>query len=208
MKRNKISIINSGYGNIQSLTNAFEHLNCKVDILNNGIDIKNAEILVLPGVGSFSSAINYLIKHKLFSSLKENIEIKKKKILGICLGMQLMCKKSNENGENKGLNLIPFDVSAFKKKELKGLKTPHIGFNFVDKKKDSILLKNINQTYFYFAHSYRIGIKKKDFSKYSTCKYGIDFLATYEKNNIFATQFHPEKSQKFGLQLLKNFINI
>ena len=206
MKRKIISIVNSGYGNIQSLINAFEYLDCKIKVLEKPIDIEKSETLVLPGVGSFNTAIKHLEQKKMILSLIENIEIKKKKILGICLGMQLMCKKSYENGENKGLGLIPFEVVEFKKNELNGLKNPHIGFNFVKKEKNSKLLKNIDNTFFYFAHSFRIKVEKKNLKKFSICNYGINFLAMYEKENIFGTQFHPEKSQKYGLDLLQNFI--
>jgi glutamine amidotransferase len=140
----------------------------------------------------------------LIDDILDEIIIKNKKpLLGICLGMQLLCKSSTEDGINKGLSFINADVTKFKEHNIK---IPHVGFNQVNKNSDSILFKDINDNSdFYFTHSYKVSSNEN--IKQSICNYGHNFIAAFEIDNIFGTQFHPELSQNNGLQLLKNFLN-
>ena len=204
----KVSIIDYGMGNTWSVLSAFEYVGAKTEIVSNADEIYNAECLVLPGVGSFKKAMN-IVKEK---SLDEAIKIafkKGTKILGICLGMQLLCMSSTEDGFTEGLSLVnglvkKFDDKIYKKK----LKVPHIGFNSVSTPINSKLYgTNKMEIDFYFVHSYRIN-KIKSQKKLGICEYGENFVASFEIDNIFGTQFHPEKSQTNGLQLIKNFMNI
>jgi glutamine amidotransferase len=170
------------------------------------LTIEKAETLILPGVGSFRKAMNAIRELNLEATILESVLVKKIKVLGICLGMQLMGIDSTEDGITKGLNLIPSRVDKFSSLEVADLKVPHIGFDQVCGDSDGNLFKGIvgNQD-FYFVHSYRMTLPVAQ-SGVSTCSYGIKFLAAYECENLFATQFHPEKSQSNGLQLLQNFL--
>ena len=143
---------------------------------------------------------------KLDQAIIESVQGDGNKILGICLGMQLLGSKSSEDGETVGLNLIPASVEEFSINEVGAFKIPHIGFDQVSSQSEAKLFQGLpGAPDFYFVHSFRMlpsglsGIS-------ATCRYGIDFLAAYEDNNIFATQFHPEKSQTNGLMLLRNFL--
>ena len=204
MKRT-VTIIDYGMGNIWSVKSALEYLGCAVIITDDNAVIKDSKYLVLPGVGSFRKAMVSLCNSKLDKAILDATIKNKSKILGICLGMQLMGTKSSEDGETDGLGLIPKTVEKFKESNQKIYKIPHIGFNSVKSEPNSILFKGLaDQSDFYFVHSYRMlsdgdGIE-------ATAINGEVFLAAYEKDNIFATQFHPEKSQTNGLALLKNFL--
>ena len=130
------------------------------------------------------------------------------KILGICLGMQLLAISSEEDGFNYGLGLIEKKVEKFSFSEVTGMKIPHVGFNSVFSTSNNILYRKIlDRSDFYFVHSYRISTSNKE-DEFSYFNYGNDFVASYEKNNVFGTQFHPEKSQSNGLILLKNFVEL
>jgi glutamine amidotransferase len=147
-----------------------------------------------------------LKEKELDKAITEVVQIKGNKILGICLGMQLMGTNSSEDGDTVGLGLIPRVVDKFIPQEIGVNKIPHIGFDLVHSQLDSVLFKGLQQAAdFYFVHSYRM-LPEGLSGKIGTCKYGIKFLAAYEQDNIFATQFHPEKSQTNGLILLKNFL--
>ncbi len=204
MKKSKITILDLGYGNFKSLVNAFNYLKISTVITNEKSKIKKSDMLFLPGVGAYRTGIDCLKKYDLFDVLNEAITIKQKKILGICLGMQLLCSSSEEGNINKGLNFFDLSVTRFKSKKLK---IPHIGFNQV-KNYNFSLLKNVKKNYFYFAHSYAVKKKKLKYNNYLQCKYGEEFLAGLEKENIFGLQFHPEKSQSNGIKVLKNFYEL
>lgn len=199
-----IVIIDYGLGNLTSVSNALKILKIEHKISDKEEDIRNTDKLILPGVGAFKHGINNLSKKSLIPILNEEILIKKKPILGICLGMQLMCKKSHEGGEFAGLGWLDAEVINLKF-ENKDILVPHVGWNDVDCDLTSPLFKGGNKIRtFYFVHSYYL----KPFDKkmiIGTCNYKIDFCAVIQKENIFATQFHPEKSQMEGLNLLKNF---
>jgi len=204
-----VTIIDYGMGNLWSVKNALEYLNCNVTITNSPKDISNAETLILPGVGSFRLAMKKLSNLKLDDAIIESVKIKKKKILGICLGIQLMSKSSFEDGITSGLNLINQKTIKFELNTQR-FRVPHIGFNsvFIEENKKNLLYKDIkNNSDFYFVHSYYLPLCQINASL-GICNYGCEFVASYEDENIFATQFHPEKSQKNGLKLLKNFLVI
>lgn len=193
-------------GNLWSVHSAVSYLGYNPIISSSRQVIENANSLILPGVGSFRSAMQALQDSGLDKAILESISNKQHKILGICLGMQLLAMHSTEGGETKGLGLIPTKVERFDHKISDNLKVPHIGFNEVRSEEQSILFKDISQSSaFYFVHSYCL--HPDNFNGLNAiCHYGQDFLAAYEYENIFATQFHPEKSQTNGLKLLKNFL--
>lgn len=199
-----VSIINYGMGNLKSIQNALNYLEIDNQIIHSYKDIVNAEKLILPGVGSFKKAMVELNKLNLISTLKEEIKIKKKPILGICLGMQLL-SEWGEEGNVDGLGLIKGQVKKF---DLKKNKIPHVGFNNISIKRHSILLDCIDDNSdFYFVHSYHFSLEDQN-NILATTFYEDKFISAVEKENIFGVQFHPEKSQKNGLQILKNFDKI
>lgn len=199
----KVVIIDYGMGNLKSILSAFKYLKVSdITISNDYNVVKSADKLLLPGVGSFTKAMEQINKQKLHKILDEVVVEDKKPILGICLGMQLLCYSSEEDGGAKGLGYIEAECKQF---FIKGLKVPHVGFNQVVPNPNSKLYSNsIEEKDFYFTHSYRVE-SSKDINQ-SICHYGEDFIASYEKDNIVGTQFHPELSQTTGLNLLKNFI--
>jgi glutamine amidotransferase len=200
----KIVIVDYGMGNIKSIKSTLKYIGVEEIILSNNFDdLKNADKLILPGVGSFAKAMTKITQNKIEDKLYELVITNKKPLLGICLGMQLLCKSSNEDGLNNGLSFIDANVTKF---ENEALKIPHVGFNQVEIKSNSILFKNIkNNSDFYFTHSYKVTSSASINS--SLCNYGDNFIAAFEHSNIYGTQFHPELSQNNGLQLLRNFVN-
>jgi len=206
MNKPNVTLIDYGMGNLWSVLSGLRYLGCNPLISLDPDEIVKADSLILPGVGSFRRAMIALKQQGLDQAIIEAVKTKGSKILGICLGMQLMGSSSSEDGDTAGLCLIPGEVGKFTSHEIGTNKIPHIGFDSVCSQSDAKLFKGIQQTAdFYFVHSYRMlptGLN----SKVATCSYGIEFLAAYEQENIFATQFHPEKSQTNGLMLLKNFL--
>lgn len=200
--KKKISIIDYGAGNVLSLQKAVNYIGYQAEITNSISKISKSDLLFLPGVGAFPRAIRSLKKLNLINFLKKEIK-NQKKILGICLGMQLLCTSSTEIKTTKGLSIINGKVEALKKN--KNIRLPHIGFNNIIQNMDSVLLKNIDpESFFYFNHSY--AIKNISEGKPIYSEYSEKFISIFEKDNIFATQFHPEKSQLAGLELIRNFI--
>jgi glutamine amidotransferase len=199
----KITIIDYGMGNIKSISSALRYLGIQDIIISSKYeDIKSADKLILPGVGSFARAMTNIKKLNIDTALGEIVIKDKKPILGICLGMQLLCKSSEEDSGAEGLNYIDAVCTKFNTTDLK---VPHVGFNQITINEKSNLLKNIKDVSdFYFTHSYKV-TSNSDITQ-SYCTYGEDFIAAYENNNILGTQFHPELSQTNGLTLLKNFI--
>ena len=203
----KLAVIDIGMGNIRSIENSLNYLSFKYKIINQPKKLEKYTHLILPGVGSYKKAMNMLNKTKFTNSIKLLVRQKKIKILGICLGMQLLGSSSNEGGYTKGLSLIKNKTVKFSTKELKKKKIPHVGFNSIEiKSNKNYFYKNIpKQANFYFVHSYRMLVE--NFSDdCTTTKYGINFLSSFNKDNIYGTQFHPEKSQNNGLNLIKNFL--
>lgn len=199
-----IKIIDYEMGNIQSVKNAFELLNCKVEIVNDPSTIKNADGIILPGVGAFGNAVKNLKEKKLIEPLKEAVINQKIPLLGICLGMQLLADRSKEYGNNEGLSFISGEIRKIPSK--KEMRLPHIGWNEVTVKKKEPLFKNIiDKGSFYFVHSYRF--ECDDEFVVATTDYGANINAVVRKENVFGVQFHPERSQRKGLQLLANFVD-
>jgi glutamine amidotransferase len=197
----KIGIIDYGRGNIRSVEKALEEIGDKTVLISRPGDIKASDAIILPGVGAFKDCIESLCRLNLIDALYDIFE-SRVPFLGICLGMQILFSKSYEFGEHRGLGVIKGEVIKFKA----DVKVPHMGWNEVNKIKDSPLLKDIPpDTYFYFDHSYHVLPYEK--VAIATTPYNRNFCSAIQKDNIFATQFHPEKSQKWGLQLLKNFYN-
>jgi glutamine amidotransferase len=207
MNNKNITIIDYGMGNLYSVINALNYLGYNPIISSEPQKIIAADSLLLPGVGSFHKAMVALVENGLDQAILEAVQIKKRKILGICLGMQLMGISSTEEKYTEGLKLINTSVDKFTTSEVGTRKIPHVGFDSINSSRKSNLLQGLPPSAeFYFVHSYRMSPSSLE-GEMSTCCYGINFLAAYEQENIFATQFHPEKSQTNGLKLLKNFMN-
>lgn len=202
----QVVIVDYGMGNLWSVRSALRYLGVEPVVSGDPALVARADALVLPGVGSFHKAMQALRARGLVEALKEGVLGRKRKILGICLGMQLLTEKGTEDGECRGLGFLPGIVDRFTREELGPLKVPHIGFNQVSASPHSRLFRGIaSPADFYFVHSYRL--RPMDMpGELGLCNYGIDFLAACEHENIFATQFHPEKSQTNGLKLLNNFL--
>ena len=200
----KIAIVDYGMGNIRSICSTLNYLGVGEVVLTSDFEELNiSDKIILPGVGSFGEAMRKIKEKNIDTILKKIVLNDKKPILGICLGMQLLCNTSTEDGFNKGLSFINAEVNKF---DTLGLKIPHIGFNQVKKCEKSILLNNLDLVSdFYFVHSYQV--TSNDKIHQSLCTYGKKFIASFEFENIFGTQFHPELSQSNGLKLLKNFID-
>jgi len=199
----KIVIVDYGMGNIKSINSALKYVGIDDILLSNKYaDIKSADKLILPGVGSFAKAMLNIKKLEIDTILEDIVLNEKKPILGICLGMQLLSKSSNEDGLNDGLGFISSEVRKF---DIENLKIPHVGFNQVDFNTNSKLYQGLdNLSDFYFTHSFQM--QSKEDIEQATCHYGSDFIASYEVDNIVGVQFHPELSQTNGLKLLDNFI--
>jgi glutamine amidotransferase len=195
-------------GNLRSVQKAFEKVGSNAVITNNHNTIKKADKIDLPGVGAFKDGMKHLTELGLIELLNEEIIQKRKPFLGICLGMQLIAKRSYENGETDGLGWIDAEVIKFNFKDRENiLKVPHVGWNDVKYKNKNILFNGIvDKSDFYFVHSYYFSTQEDIVS--STTDYGFDFVSSVHKKNIFAFQFHPEKSQVVGLKILENFIKI
>lgn len=201
---NTVGIIDIKMGNLYSLEKLFKFLNQNYIISNNPRILKKCSRLILPGVGAFKTAMNKIKKNKLSEFIISEAQ-KNKPILGICLGMQLLGKKSFESGETIGLNLNDLVFKPSKNKS--NIMDFHIGFNQVEFPKNSILSKNIpNNSDFYFVHGFYAKIGN-NLPNYGFTKYKKKFVSLYEKKNIFGVQFHPEKSQKNGIILIKNFLD-
>ncbi len=200
-----IAIIDYGAGNIQSVSKALKHIGCDAFITRDKEQILKADGAVLPGVGSFGDTMDtmnsYGIKDTVIEYTKSG-----KPFLGICLGLQLLFPASEESPEAKGLGI--FDGTITKIPSGEGLKIPHIGWNSLDIKKTDGLFKGIDKNpYVYFVHSYFLNASDKNIVSAQT-QYGVTIDASIEQGNIFATQFHPEKSGETGLKILKNFADI
>lgn len=205
--KNKIHILDCGFGNIQSVKNALDYLEVHNEILDNLKNVKNISHLILPGVGNFNKCIDILNKKKLILQIRNYIE-KKKFLLGICVGMQLLFEYGEEGGGTEGIKL--FKGNCTRLKTSKNMPLPHIGFNSVQNP-DSLLWKGINKnSNFYFVHEYGVDenqLEGHQDIKYAITKYTNKFISFVEnkQGNIFGAQFHPEKSQLNGLKFLRNF---
>ena len=203
---NSVVVIDYGMGNIFSIQHSLEYLGYESILSSDPKIILGAKKLILPGVGSFKSAMKKITDLGLDLIIKDAVLVKKIPILGICLGMQLLTKSSTEESSfTKGLDLVNASTIRLKKTH-SNIKIPHIGFDNVFFNKNMSLFKGLTQDIdFYFIHSYMVVSKDKDFFQ-AYCDYYQKFIVAFENKNVFGVQFHPEKSQENGLRLLKNFL--
>jgi len=200
-----IRIIDYGMGNLRSVQKAFERLNIETEITNRPENVLSADKLILPGVGHFNKGMQKLEELKLVDAIKQAVLINKTPILGICLGMQLMTKHSEE-GNKEGLGLI--DAITVKFEQTGNLKIPHMGWNTILLKKNDWLINwesGLNQVY--FVHSYYVKCSNDEDILFIT-EYGIEFDSAFQRDHIVGFQFHPEKSHKIGLKLLEGFVEL
>ncbi len=199
-----IAIVDYGMGNVRSVQKAIEHVapNDQIFLTNDANLISNADRIVFPGQGAMGACMQALNEHGLVDVIKKSAQ--EKPFLGICLGLQLLFDHSQENDGTDGLSIIPGNVTKFARNDLK---IPHMGWNTVKQSIDHPLWHNIdNNSRFYSVHSYYVS-ETDPAVVAGVTNYGIDFTCAVAKDNMFAVQFHPEKSQHDGLQLLTNFVN-
>jgi glutamine amidotransferase len=208
-----IAVIDYGMGNLRSVQKALEFVGAKVVVTHDPDLILNADSVVLPGVGSFKDCMSNLKELNLIDPIRKFID-GGKPFLGICLGLQVLFEESEEYGPVAGLGILPgrvvkfsSDISETKNGQL--IKVPHMGWNNVEVKKKDPLFENIDTVapYFYFVHSYYVVPKDKNMVATVT-NYGVKFVSGVQYENIYAFQFHPEKSQALGLSILERFSNL
>jgi glutamine amidotransferase len=201
-----IGIVDYGMGNLLSVFNAFDYLGAETKICHRPEEIEHCEKIVLPGVGAFENCMHNLQKMNLIDALNDFALTKKRPVLGICLGMQAMAKKSYEYGEHAGLGWFDAEVIRITPQD-STLRVPHVGWNGIIYRKESPLFAGLPEDPdFYFVHSYFMKCKDND-DVDATVEYGSTYTASVRRGNIFATQFHPEKSQDYGLKIIENFLN-
>lgn len=208
-----IGILNYGVGNLRSVYNAFEYLKYKVFYISKIDDFKKAKGIVIPGVGHFKRGMSNLNQKNFVEELNYHILEKSIPCLGICLGMQLMSEIGLEGSETKGLGWFPATVEKIDSGiEAFDLRIPHVGWNEITiTESSSQLFKGMNRPTFYFVHSYFVNLHSEENNeRYRTSytEYGREITASIERDNIFAVQFHPEKSQQDGIRLLSNFLEM
>lgn len=202
-----IAIINYGLGNLASIENMFKRISVESVITNRAEVIAAADKLVLPGVGHFKRGMDNLNESGLRELLNEEVLLKGKRILGICLGAQLMTRHSEE-GDCEGLSWVNADTVRFDESKLGGLKIPHMGWSDITICDDDVLWKDLpSEPRFYHVHSYHF-VFSNPAEISATAIYGYRFPCAFRKGNIYGTQFHPEKSHKFGMKLLSNFAQL
>lgn len=198
----KIGIIDYGMGNLKSVSNALKYIGVESFIATDANELEKADKIILPGVGAFKDAIAQ-IKDKNLDEFIYKFVNEGKPLLGICLGMQLLFESSNEYGNHKGLGLLEGEIKRFEV----DLKIPHMGWNKLDIKKKEPLFEDLaDDSYVYYVHSYHLETSADIVS--ATTYYGKEVQIAAQKDNIYALQFHPEKSGDVGLQILKNFATL
>ena len=199
-----VGIIDYGLGNLGSIQNMIKAIGEKSVISSKPEELDKCDRYILPGVGAFDAGMSKLNESGLVDYIKSKATNEKRPILGICLGMQLLGRRSEE-GNLLGLGLIPFDNIRFRLDD-SDLKIPHMGWDIVDIKQDNPLITGLTGTQrYYFVHSYHAKCDSEE-NVLMTCDYGYEFAASVVKGNIMGVQFHPEKSHDFGMALLRNFI--
>lgn len=199
-----IAIVDYGMGNLNSVKNMLKYLGYDSKVTGDISGIESADKLILPGVGNFGRAMEIIRHSGLTDVLNYKVLEKKTPILGICLGMQLLMEYSEE-GECEGLCWIPGTVKKFAFPDQPELKIPHMGWDYIEKQKDSPLLADsADDGRYYFVHSYYVTCTERNDAA-ATTEYGIRFDSVVQRDNIMGTQFHPEKSHRFGMKILDNF---
>jgi glutamine amidotransferase len=200
-----IAVLDYGIGNVSSIINMLKKIGAESILTNDFLEIEKADKLILPGVGSFDVGMHKLKDSGLVDVIKKHAVDDQKPLLGICLGMQMLGRMSEE-GKGDGLNLIPFDNKRFVFENNSPLKIPHMGWDIVETaQNDDPLIEGLSQLQrFYFVHSYH-AVCDDTKNILMSCDYGYKFTAAVKKCNIYGVQFHPEKSHKYGMALLENF---
>jgi imidazole glycerol-phosphate synthase subunit HisH len=199
-----IAIIDYGMANLRSVQKAFEHVGTHAQIISQADQVEQADKIVLPGVGAFQDAIRTLRERELADPIVRHIE-RGKRFLGICLGLQMLFDVGYEDGEHRGLGVIKGKCVRFEVDQTMGLKVPHMGWNQLNLRKSSPLLRDLPAGCgVYFVHSYHV-VPDDQSVIATTTDYGQPFVSSVWRDNLVATQFHPEKSEKVGMQILANF---
>lgn len=203
-----ITIVDYGLGNIAAFASVYNKANVKVSIARTAEDLKDASRLILPGVGHFDHAMRLLQQSGMREALEEMVLGSKIPVIGVCVGMQMLAR-SSEEGELPGLGWIAADVRSFKsQEEMKQISVPHMGWNDVRPLTPSPLFSGLeSDARFYFLHSYFMSCDRGE-DVLATCSYGFDFACAVQSSNVYGVQFHPEKSHRFGDRLLRNFAGL
>ena len=201
-----IAVIDYGMGNLHSVQYALDRVGADVCLARHPEEVRAAERIVLPGVGTFGACVDNLTSSGLLEVLEEDVLRGGKPFFGICLGMQVLARDGEEGGRHQGLGWISASVQRLDV-DSRGLKVPHVGWNEITPRPETPLFRGFRKTpAFYFVHSYHL-ITDDSALVAATCEYGMTFTAAILRDNLFATQFHPEKSQEDGLRLLENFLD-
>ena len=203
-----ITIIDYGLGNIRAFVNVYERLTIKTKVAHTAADIRDAEKIILPGVGAFDYAMSQLNASGMRDELEKQVLVNKVPVVGICVGMQMLANSSDE-GKLPGLGWIDGEVKLFDE-SLIPYKTrlPHMGWNSIKPLNNCPLLSGFNDlSRFYFLHSYYFACKNEQ-NVISTTEYGIMYASAVNRENIYGIQFHPEKSQYYGIKVINNFLNL
>jgi glutamine amidotransferase len=200
-----ITIIDYGSGNLKSIRNGFQRIGAEVKISEDPNEMKEAEALILPGVGAFGKAMENLSEYK--DTIHNHIE-EGKAFLGVCLGLQVLFSQSQESPGVNGLNIFKGDVVRFPQSlKDEGKKIPHMGWNDLQIRRKCPVLNEVGNDYMYFVHSYYVQPDNEDIVV-ATVDYGVKVPAVVSQDNVIATQFHPEKSGEIGLNILRNFVKM
>jgi imidazole glycerol-phosphate synthase subunit HisH len=203
----KVTIVDYGTGNLSSVKRSLDRLNVRSVVSSHAIDILNTDKIILPGVGHFATAMSRLHALNLIEPLNEAVLIEKKPVLGICLGMEVMARRSDE-GNAEGLGWFDASIVRFNISNNLKYKVPHIGWNQIRIKKNSILMRHVPEgSEFYFVHSYYMQLSNPS-DLLSETEYEAYYPSSVARDNIFGVQYHPEKSHDVGEQLLKNFVEL
>jgi imidazole glycerol-phosphate synthase subunit HisH len=198
-----IAIIDYGMGNLGSVRNMLRTVGCDAVVTSDPAQIRAADKLILPGVGAFDAGISNLAQRGLIEVMQEAVMQRRVPMLGICLGMQLMCARSDE-GARPGLGWIDADVKRFTPEPGSNLKVPHMGWNTLDVVRANPLIAAEGEQRFYFVHSFRV-VCNRGSDVIALSHHGGDFVAAFGVDNVFGVQFHPEKSHRFGRNLMQGF---